>query len=327
VNAHSDFSTIRRIAALTAICAVLGAASAATAAEPAQAEPSRSAVWLVSTRGLSACEPQAAEQPAYWYLGQDGEWTPADAKTFDHGDDPGTPTVFFIHGNRFSRQEAIDTAWDVYQHLLRQAGPRPFRFVIWSWPSDRVTGRIRRDVQIKADRSDMESYWLADCIRRIRPEVPVSLMGYSFGVRPILGAFHLLAGGDYLGLRLPERPIERTAMRAVFVAAAADDTALLTSDASGSTLRSVDRLLVTCNPTDAVLRRYPHLERGRGPEAMGFTGPACVGNLGADGAKLEVLNVSCEVGRRHDVELYMGAGSLRARLAFYAFLNPPDREK
>ena len=248
----------------------------------------------------------------------------ADAKTFLHGDDPGTPTVFFIHGNWFTPQDAVDTAWDTYQFLLGQAGGRPLRFVIWSWPADRIPGRIRRDVRVKADRSDLESYWLADCIRQIEPQVPVSLMGYSLGVRPIVGALHLLGGGQFCGLRLPGRAPERAALRAVFVAAAMDNTSLTPGDSDGPLLRSVDRLLVTCNPADPVLRWYPRIERGRGPDALGFTGPAWSGAPGPDLKKLEILSLSCEVGRRHGTQRYWSAASLRARLAFYAFLAPPE---
>jgi hypothetical protein len=304
---------------MAAVWAAFGIASAARAAEPAP-----DALWLISTRQLSGCGPQAGDQPHYRFLGQDDAWVTADAATFLHGDDPATPTVFLIHGNRFSRQDAVDAAWGIYQFLRGQAGQRRFRFVIWSWPADRIPGRVRRDVRVKADRSELESYWLADCIRQIKPQVPVSLMGYSLGARPIVGAFRLLDGGEFCGLRLRGRVARRAPLRAVLVAAAADNTLLLPGDCDGSLLRCVDRLLVTCNPADPVLRWYRRIERGRGPDALGFTGPVCHSCLGPDSKKLEILNLSCEVGRRHETEAYWAAASLRARLAFYAFLAPPE---
>ncbi len=90
-------------------------------------------------------------------------------------------------------------------------------------------------------------------------------------------------------------------MRAVFVAAAVDDTALL-----AGRRRRIDAAVRGTAPGDVQSRRRgaaalsPHLERRRGPEALGFAGPACLGGLGPEGTKLELLNLSCEVGRRHD---------------------------
>jgi hypothetical protein len=151
----------------------------------------------------------------------------------------------------------------------------------------------------------------------------VSLIGYSFGVRPIVGACHLLAGDEFRGLRLPGRAPKRAALRAVFVAAAADNTALMPGDCGGSVLRSLDRLLVTCNPADPALRWYRRIDRGRGPDALGFTGPAGRSGLGLDSNKLELLNLSYDLGRRHEPKPYLAAASLRARLAYYAFLATP----
>ena len=76
-----------------------------------------------------------------------------------------------------------------------------------------------------------------------------------------------------------------------------------------------ERMLVTCNPADPVLRWYPWLYGRGGPEAMGFAGPC-----GAAQDKLEVLNLICETGRCHAWDCYWGSPSLVARVAWYAFL-------
>ena len=157
-------------------------------------------VWLLSTRGMPDC-PCADEASAirYWRLMDDCQWVPADAGEFHAGDDPATPTVVYIHGNRTDADEAVSNGCYVDQAIQCQAAERPFRFVIWSWPADRACRRNRPDVQLKADRSDADAYYLARWLQELRPGVKVSLVGHSFGPRIIAGAMQLLAGGELAG--------------------------------------------------------------------------------------------------------------------------------
>ncbi len=313
---------------LAAAIALWCAASAVRSA-PAQDRPSpppqpqKGSLWLIDTRALSGCDPAPEPGPTYWRCGPDRKWTASDLAAFLDADDPAVPTAFFLHGNRVDPGEAVELGCDVYAILKAEAQSRPFRFVIWSWPSERIRGPVRPGVQIKAARSEVESYYLADCIRQIQPKVRISLMGYSFGARAIGGTLNLLAGEEFAGRRLPGPAPQRAPLRAVLVAAAMDNTSLLPDGSSGSVLKSVDRLLVTCNSADRVLRWYPRIERGR-PDALGYTGPAFRSRLGPDSKKLDLLNLSREVGRRHKWECYLAAQSLRTRLAWYAFLAQPE---
>ena len=109
------------------------------------------------------------------------------------------PTVVFIHGNRTDADEAVVKGWYAYESIQAETADRPFRYVIWSWPAERVCRRNKVDVQLKADYSDVESYYLAKWLDRLRPGVKVSLVGHSFGPRIITGALHLLAGGEVAG--------------------------------------------------------------------------------------------------------------------------------
>jgi hypothetical protein len=170
----------------------------------------------------------------------------------------------------------------------------------------------------------MQSYYLAECLRSIERQVPVSLIGYSFGARIITGALHLLAGGEVAGRSLPKRlaqaekgkPAEMT-RRAVLVAAALDADWLLPGRRNGLALSQVNRLLITRNPCDRVLRWYPLMYGCRGPEAMGRVGPRCW----CCAENVEVVNVSCAVGRAHDWASYLRAPGLRNRLADYTFAD------
>jgi len=314
---------------VAAAIALLCIASAVRSAQPQDRpspppQPPNGSLWLIDTRSLSGCDPAAESGPTCWRCGPDRKWIASDLAAFLEAGDPAVPTAFFLHGNGIGPGEAVELGCGVYAILKAEAQSRPFRFVIWSWPSDRIPGRVRRDVQIKAARSEVESYYLADCIRQIQPKVRISLMGYSFGARAIGGTLHLLAGEEFEGRRLPEPAPERAPLRVVFLAAAIDNTSPLPGCSNGSARTMVDRLLVTCNPADPALRWYRRIDRGRGPDALGFTGPACRSLLGPDSEKLELLNLSCEVGRRHEAEGYLAAGSLRARLGWYAFLGRPE---
>jgi hypothetical protein len=311
-------AALRRI---VGTAAVLVTALVESALVPAAARAEE--VWLISTREIPSCSPPAEARPQYWHLAAEGQWAAADRAAFLASDDPAVPTVFFLHGNRSDADDAVQTGWDVYQCLVEQAGGRPLRLVIWSWPADRIPGRLRPDVRIKAARSDVESRYLAEAIDAIRPGAPVCLVGYSFGARTICGALTLLAGGQFAGHVLErQRTTPRAPIRAVLIAAAIDDTALAPYGSSAGALDQVDRVLLTRNAADHALRWYRHLERWRGPAALGFRGPACAGEPDAKRTKIELVDVGCEVGRNHTWDGYLAAPAIRSRLAWYAFLQP-----
>lgn len=334
---NRTLGTASRVKALLAAAIAIWSAAPAVRSAPPSPQPSpigtaskaedpqshEGSLWLIDTRGLAGCDPAREGAPKYWRCGPGGKWTAANLKAFLDADDPAIPTAVFLHGNRVDPGEAVGLGSNVYAVLKAEAQGRPFRFVIWSWPSERIRGPVRRSVQIKAARSELESYYLADCIRQIQPKVRISLIGHSFGARAVGGALHLLAGEEFAGRRLPGPAPQRAPLRVVLVAAAMDNTSLLPNGSSGLPLKSVDRLLVTCNPADRVLRWYPRMERGR-PHALGYTGPAWLSLLGPDSQKLELLNLSPEVGRRHKWKCYLAACSLRARLGWYAFLDRPE---
>jgi hypothetical protein len=284
----------------------------AIAAEPLAA-PNQ--VWLLSTRDQgSICATMPTAEPVYWRMADDGQWIAADQKAFAAADDPAMPTVFFMHGNRTDRYDAVTEGWSVFL-TVKQCAERPFRFVIWSWPADRIAGSIREDVQVKQAGIDREAYTLAMTIERIKPAVPVSLIGYSFGARMAIGSLQLAAGGPYAGLALPHPAARQTAMHAVLIAAAIDDDSLLPGHAAGMALSQVGKALITCNAGDPVLKRYPKIDRGGGPDALGYSCLVCPGQLGAEQQKLVLLNLCGEVGRHHELDCYLASPSLRARLA------------
>lgn len=322
MNDRCYASGLRRLALLPlAVCvASMLAVTPFVAAQVPEAVASQ--VWLVNTRCAATCGPTQPDDPriTYWLQDAQCQWQPSDREALLASSQPGVPTILFIHGNWVSNQDAVDQGWQVYGQLKQQAGDRPFRLVIWSWPSERVERRLLPDVRIKAAWSDTQAYYVAGLVGQLPPEVPVTFIGFSYGARTATGALEFLAGGSVAGLALPETPAPRTRARAMLLAAALDSDWLLPGHRNGDALSQLEQVLVTCNPADAVLKRYHLLYCGGYAQALGFCGPACPGSLGPEQAKLDMVNVSCSVGRTHDFARYFCAGAVQSRLAWYCYL-------
>ena len=319
-------------AALLAIGGVaIVSVAPATAADDACGE-----VWLINTRsaphslvpetGNAVPEtgnavPDAPERQIGYFRLHDGcDWQRADSEEFFHGTGEPIPTIVFVHGNHADASAAVRDGRLLERRIRQQAAGCPFRFVIWSWPADRVRGGPRRDAQVKACYANAQSHYLAECLDRLEGDVPVTLVGYSFGARVITGALHLLGGGRLAGRELCRQdvPQSQPIRRAVLVAAAADADWLWPGRRHGLALSQVDRILVTKNRRDPVLKWYPLMYGRGGPQAMGYAGPAGCGCT----ENIDVLNVTSTVGRNHDWARYAADPGLRCRLGSYCFLEP-----
>ncbi len=276
-----------------------------------------SQIWLVSTRSLPGyCAGDPAAQLAYWVLTEDSQWQRTPPEEFSAADSPAVPTVVFLHGNRVGREEAVNRGWLVYQLIKCGSPDKPFRFVIWSWPADQIRGELK-DVRVKAARSDAEAHYLAGMVSRIHPDVPLTLIGYSFGARSITGALQLLADGS-----LSEDAGAARRIRAMLIAAAVDSHWLSPGCRHGNALGLLEQAFITVNPCDRALRFYPLLYRCSDPQALGWKGPS-YGCRGSQAAKMDLADVSRAVGEQHDFFRYVHASSVTSRLAWYCFLDEP----
>lgn len=292
--------------------------------------------WLVSSRGASTCgDPVLGyERLEYWRGDGNCGWIPSTAEEFHATDNPRVPTIFFVHGNRVSRGEAkqVGRQW-VRRFEGAEYGAGPARLVIFTWPSDQIAGKPIEDVRVKAHRSEAHAWYLAALIDSIPSDVPIGLVGYSYGARLISASLHLLGGGRISGRQLardevpPARPL-----RAVLLAAALDNHWLGEGQHHGLALSQVDSLVVFVNHEDSLLRLYPRLFGRGGPDALGRTGVVSRSRLGVHGSKLRQINVAGAVGKHHDWHTYVNSGTImsRARREF-AFdelkvASPPDEQ-
>lgn len=281
-------------------------------------------IWLLSTRDASHCS--APTEPAnairYWRLDANCGWSAADAKDFQDGE-ASRPIVVFVHGNQTDSDMAVAKGMCAYESILAGTGCRSFRYVIWSWPADRVCRRHRDDAQLKVGYCDIESYNLALWLNGLRPGTKLSLVGHSFGPRIIAGALQLLAGGEVGGQKMADEAVrawtekKRNPLRAVMLAMADDFDSLAPDGRAGRALSLLDQVLVTRNGCDSTLRWYPRLYGRGGPDAIGFTGPCGVSKP----EKVTVIDVCCTVGKTHDYRYYCSASNVCSRWAQYTFLD------
>jgi hypothetical protein len=289
----------------------------------AQAAETSHQLWLVSTRSAPLCgDLDAGEKSVcYWSYSADGQWLPAEEQAFRQSDDPTVPTTIVIHGNREDADDAVQFAWPIYCHILQIAADRPFRLVIWSWPSEKMCRRNRADVQLKVSYADSQAYYLALCIRHMRGNTPLCLIGYSLGAPIATGSLHLLAGGSVACRTLPagdspDQSSKRPApIRAVLFAAGEDANSLSCNGAHCLALSQAEKMLVTRNCCDKVLKFYPRLYGRGGPDALGFIGPAGCGQYD----KIELLDVSCMVGNGHKWLYYACSQSVLHSVDPYVF--------
>lgn len=267
-------------------------------------------IWLFSTRHLGCPGGYCADEPAYQILRCDrpGNWHAATLAEFLASGNSDTTTIAFIHGNRIDWSSAIDLGLSVYYAMAAgHNDDTPIRYVIWSWPSDKLAGP-RRDIKAKALRTNIEGLFLADLLTRMEENDNVALVGFSFGARIITGALHYAAGGALFGWRLPPDVIAVTPRpRAVLMAPALHNGWLLPGSFHDQAIHRADEILIQHNPCDSVLKWYPIMDLHQRPQALGFTGLPFAESLGDDAFRVRQQNVAWYVGSEHDTRVYLGS--------------------
>lgn len=294
--------------------------SGAGGASPASSSPDRcrslprpgDELWIVSSRGLGCdAAEEAALRMQYWQY-QDGCWTASTRDAF-LSRRAELVTSFFVVGNDYSHSETVSAGWTAYRGLSREfPDSPPLRFVIWSWPSDRLPGRRLDDAKVKLARTPAASYYLAWLVDQLPAQTPVSMSGYSFGARIIMGSLELLAGGRLGPYHLAARPTRRSReIDAVLIGAAIDNDDFLPGQRFGRSLSQVHQLLVFINRSDRALRFYRFLYgRHVHIEAAGYTGLVAVNRLDPTREKIVMRDVSDQIGRQHGADLYFQSSSL-----------------
>ncbi len=217
-------------------------------------------LWLVSTRHLP-CFPHGSQPVAFRYRRFDfvsNCWVESNPSAFAAEDNERVPTSVLVPGSPATAQQTRQIGLKAYKRFLPYLSDgNSIRLVIWTWPSDKVHKRVLKHFRTQATVSEAQGFYLAAFVDQMRPDLRVSLVGYSFGARIVSGGLHLLGGGT-----LPTAPSytrihpERAPIRAVLLAGAIDDHWLLPGRRYGQALTQVERILVTVNGCDPALQRY-----------------------------------------------------------------------
>lgn len=282
-------------------------------------------VWVLSSRHLGCASNAAAESLQTWQY-EKGIWQPRTIAEFYATDSADVVTTMYIHGNRISAGQAHADGLAVYFQLVGKFDHlRAVRFVIYTWPSDQIKGQLK-DVRVKADRADEEAFLVSRFLYKLNPEVPVGVVGYSYGARIILGGLHLLGGGAFCG-RATE-PGKGQPIRVALWAAAEHNDWPLPGRTHGQALGMADQWLITINGCDPALARYHVVDKCAQPTALGYAGLA--GGLPPDLARrVQLLNVSHIVGGTHDMQAYLYAPSIAqatAKLVLWYGAEVSDRQ-
>ena len=183
-------------------------------------------------------------------------------------------TWVFVHGNQIPPHEAVKRGVALYRRIRAcYEDHGPIRFVIWSWPSERTTNRLR-DAHIKRCRTNVESFFLGSYVAAIAADTPVRFVGYSFGARIVGGALHLASGGHLDGHRLRNHVTPITPYRVALLAAAIESDGFVGWGRYRHALQHADHLLLMNNSRDRALRFFWILNSSK-PRALGFVGAKC----------------------------------------------------
>jgi hypothetical protein len=212
------------------------------------------------------------------------------------------PTVIYVHGNRIDPGFDKTHGLEIYRSLAaRKPSDAPLRYIIWSWPSSKVSGIIN-DYQVKAARTRPVAWQLAWAVDQMPPETPLTLVGHSYGARVVTGTLHLLVSGRLGELQLVERmhPV-RPPVRAALLAAAVDASWIRPGGFHGRALELVDQMVLVNNHRDPAMRFY-HLAFEGHVRPLGYGG---ISGLGRFAGRVRSIDVTSAVGRRHALEDYL----------------------
>ncbi len=234
------------------------------------------------------------------------------------------PTIVYVHGNRVASGQDRRQGMDVYRSLKAQGKLNgPVRFIIWSWPSEQISGPIK-DYVVKAQRTNPAAWQLAWLLDKLPAETPITLVGYSYGTRVVSGATHLLAGGRLGQLQLAERTHpRRPPLKVALLAAAYDADWIQPGHYYGRSLGQIERLVLATNKLDPAMRFY-HLSNGLGRmHALGKSGVHQPRALGTASRRLQRVDLTREVGRSHSLDDYLAAEG-KMRIFWGKLLTPKN---
>jgi hypothetical protein len=279
--------------------------------------------WFISTKCLP-CGGNFVDQLDHipiWHCEASG-WVRYSRQQFVEATDSDVPICFYIHGLFSNDRMAMSQARDLFGKV--SAGLPPFRGILWTWPSQFECGVSVRDQVNRANEgSQSQAFYMASIVDSLGPRVAVSLIGHSLGCRTIAATLHGIAARQIAGQPLPPpRFVAPRPIQATLIAPAIDPFALWPNREYGKALSQVDRMLITFNPEDRVLRGF---ERRFDRRALGLRGLPQPAAGNEDFQKVFQVNANPAIGKKHLPSAYfdspIAANWLRG---FITYLDEPE---
>lgn len=284
--------------------------------------------WRISSINAPLCDfdPSKLE---YFLYNCHGGWVRSSYEAFLAADHPAVATSFFMHGYFPQRRITIprmvesstEGGWLAYRKLCPPG--RPFRLVLWSWRGEREQrSRLVPNMRKKMAWAELQGWYMAWVVDQMNPLVPVGLVADSLGASGVTSALHVLGGGSLAGRTLERVHPDRLPLRAALVAGTMNNYWLLPGQRHGLALSQVERMIITVNPRDRMLKLYTLFEVGGGARAVGETGIPNGGRLGPYRDRVVYFYVTEYLGGKHWWRKFMGTPAITARLSPYAFPPP-----
>lgn len=282
--------------------------------------------WRVTGFCAPICGRYDPTKLKYYFYDRCRGWTPSTFEAFLAADDPAITTCFFLPGFepnfRYSPAEYVEHAtrggWLIYNRVAPV--DRPFRMVLWAWPADRDQGeRMLPNMRLKLTQAEQYGWYLAWLVDQMNAQVPVGFVSDSLGASCLSGALHLLGGGAICGTTLARIHPDRLPPSAAMMASTMDCRWMAVNGRHGRALSAVERIVITVNPADRLLKLYDRVDIGGG-QALGETGIA--GPLGPYADRVRYMRVEPYIGSKHWWTAYLKSPPIVAAFRPYAFPLP-----
>ena len=246
-----------------------------------------------------------------YYRWENNHWAASDAETFFRTQQPEIPLIIFAPGYTSTTSRTTQVGLGIVQSFDPN---KPCRVIFWDWYSDRGPGNIRRDVRSKLPIANNAGVYLALFLQNLKPQSKVCLFGFSFGSRIVCHAAETLRRND-------QRP-EGLRLNLVLSGAATDQNWFARGQQHSRVPEIVEKILVTYNPDDWVLRFYPLMYnfRDKAP-ALGFKGLPMWCIPPEFRAQFENINVQRNIGKEHQTLFHVRTPAFQSRINTYFFFE------
>jgi len=250
-----------------------------------------------------------------YYRWENNRWIASDAATFFATQQPEIPLIVFAPGYSVTSLQVTQVGLGIVQNFDRD---KPCRVVLWDWYSDRGVGRIRYDLRRKLPIVYNTGVYLTLFLQHLNPQSKACLFGFSFGSRIVCHAAETLRRSDQQpeGLRL----------NLVLSGAATDQRWFAQGQQHSRIPEIVEKILVTYNSDDWVLRFYPLMYNfgnnfRNKPPALGFKGLPMESIPPKFRAQFKNINVRCYIGKEHQTLPHVQTPVFRSQINTYFFFE------